>query len=485
MSTLQVTHAHMRSTNHSKNSHLKSSCRNQNQKPSTPVTVTAILQNLCHVHVWVPLCKQRCSTWFVTAHSIWRTPFAMSHSMHSTCAASMTKPLKPACTHKPYCPSCDPVTQTLFFSRQNNTNLLVQNSAQHKPKFFAKTAHNLPGFTKWHIKKSRMHLKYCFLFPSFKHITKGGCVFLCFLLHVSTWGWWLLCGWEIHWWTSTELRGHRRHTSTKVWWWELTTHHWRWCKWTTHHWWWWERHSLHWRSHESMRRRWDIHPHGRWWYDPHGRSSELRRHEIRCRCAKIWKRGTETVHRGRGERCRDGDTACCSLGDAERLEALLLQRLQARILSWWGSLNIHAHDALSSQDNEAQCALLLLLFALLPLGDNLAKLFAISQDQIHVFIKGHEFSNKLAAIVQCHPHAVIYELIQFARFGHTLCVEKKMIKMIIGIRKWRLKCVCKKMMIKIWCLQKNDDEDLVFVKTKKIIGVRKMKMLFGVCKKWW
>jgi len=78
------------------------------------------------------------------------------------------------------------------------------------------------------------------------------------------------------------------------------------------------------------------------------------------------------------------------------------------------------HNRLATQDDQTQCAPLLLLFALAATHGNAAEFFAIAQHNVHVLVKCHELAHHLPPVRNRYPHPVVYKLQDFGAFRHSL-----------------------------------------------------------------
>lgn len=87
------------------------------------------------------------------------------------------------------------------------------------------------------------------------------------------------------------------------------------------------------------------------------------------------------------------------------------------------ALDGHGNDLFSPEEDEAEsAAVLAFLLGLGALGwGQLAELFAVAEDEIHVTVESHEFADQLAAVLDVDPHPVVDVLEHLGALGHRHC----------------------------------------------------------------
>lgn len=83
--------------------------------------------------------------------------------------------------------------------------------------------------------------------------------------------------------------------------------------------------------------------------------------------------------------------------------------LGTRIIRRRRAFDGHRDDLFAAEEDKAKCAALLTLFGEVLLGDGreAAELLAVTNDEVHVAIEGHELPDELAAILDGDPHTVV------------------------------------------------------------------------------
>lgn len=108
------------------------------------------------------------------------------------------------------------------------------------------------------------------------------------------------------------------------------------------------------------------------------------------------------------------DAGACQSGGTDGLGAGLFRRRRA--------LDGHGDDLLAAEEDEAERAAVLAVGAfgwLLALGRRkLAELLTVAEDEVHVAVEGHEFSDELATVLNGDTHTVVDVLKHLGTLRH-------------------------------------------------------------------
>lgn len=82
------------------------------------------------------------------------------------------------------------------------------------------------------------------------------------------------------------------------------------------------------------------------------------------------------------------------------------------------TLNSHGDNFFATEEEKAESAAILALFFRALSRWKLPELLAISENEVHVAIESHEFSDQLTAVLDRDPHPIIDVLKHLGSFGH-------------------------------------------------------------------